>query len=1295
MSINPVISNYPATSTALTNKYTTGLLAPQQQSSVLQALNRLPLPRPASQSNIINPMLLYDMARANRGMMPLTARQSAAAARTLATGKPATPPRREGFFRSAIGDLRAMVSSIPKLPGALIHEATQLDDAVGQLPQAIAEGSNPIQALGNVANLPGFRMVPGAFVAGAFGDEGQGVQQLLAHPLFTALDVLPLAQGIAKSTRVARTAEEAYRAQVNATVAARTAEGLAPGTAVIPNAPRPLQTALTRTVDEAGNVVPNMFGRGIQQATDAFTSTTPGNLMQQAFRERLTSRVMNRADTGLREAAIPEIPTANLRLNIPSTTDTTTPLAIRDLSANLQTRLKSELERTGMTPDAFYNRVTMSELPDGTPLPPEQMLDLSPELRAIARETRDLKAREAAYTSTVPGGTREVGIGGVNEVFDQRTAQRLSKLQRTESVAREMSEARQAALATADSPSPLTVEQIDSRIANLESRADIPSAIKRDLTQLYQAARENADFGLRDEITRAIPVIRTLEREYKTIPRLIDHLKAGRWGEANRGLRALARTRHGRALPLDLEEMQARISGLVGHERALSRTSKFTPKYAERKAALARKAEAVSVPARFDDLVQSTQRESTRAIIRDRFSTAPDLDSLIKLADEGIYDHLSARDPEFASILRKDQAAARATWQALRDAGHDPIFMQRVTPQQAARQPFIRVADHPTTLQSVKARMMDATPYVRDVGVILNQAQLDILQQLSTDAALTDIATSFGRTRASLIEELTPRLLKRADSEVPMRSRLDAMIRQRWEKFDPASYGGGGKAVFSIEGAEDIYIPRAMAANLKRMYEVKPNKLSAVIDPVTKAFRTSVLPFALRWHLNNTIGGAIVTAINDPRAFLELPDVIREMWGQRKNPHLAAERIMPEGAPPSGFGMTMGPDRARWDVDAGSPIRDRIAASAQFASGSTLRKLYDQARDSRLSAIPEGLKKFTEASYGVNQFVDDIYRASLSRSSMKRLMGKGWSEDAAEALTVQSLRRSFQAWDDMTPMERSVMRSVVPFYGFAAWATKFVLRYPLDHPLRASILGSITRAELTDAMTGLPEYIRDMILLGDPRANSTVKALNLSPFNPFGGVPSMFTVAGFTGQLNPVISGVLESIGVDTRSGGPLLYPELRYDPETGRMVADPAGNVVSNILGNTIPQLSGISALLGWNDEFNDTLKRDPSAAGRMLFSNFGLPVIFRKVNVGDQLIKSELARLEDQDTARKEALRTGNLGILNDFPGLAAYGEQLRQLEAAGQLDAFRPTGEQGQPGIPSQAGVAYAAQAALTGS
>lgn len=1304
MSIQPVVPNLPAATTAFTNKYTTGSLAPQNQSAILSALSQLPLPRPATPTNTINPLALYEATRANRGISPLTPRQSAAALRTLATGKPATPPRRQGFWKSALGDLRSLVGGIPKLPLSLYHEATQLPNAPEAISRAVSESSSPLNAIGNIAAAPGVRMVPGAFIAQQLGgDTGQGLQGILAHPLFSALDVLPAASAAARALPVSRAA----RAEVAATNAARAQQaaattGAAGNARLLPN-PRPLATALTRTLDESGAVVPNRLGRALAESTDAFYSTSAGRGFQATFKERDVPRLESRFTSTLRKMANLDNPRSSLPQSING----------RSIAPELDLRdrviqVTRQMENAGI--DAarsteLYDMATNPRLPDGTPTSIDRLPGLTDAEQAVLTEIRDIQAERARLTEG--DLTRTVTIDGTPEVYDIPTARKLSAIQQSATTAREFARAREAVL----NPQSINRDAIVQAISDIETRRASGSLSKStadDLTRTYRAALDEQGW-VWDEATDTlqqvarptmndlITALNPYRTRYPTIPRLIDHLQRGMWSTARKELDQFAATRAGQValdtLPFDIDGLKAELSRLIARDRTLARTSKFTPKYLERIERLQSRAETRAVPARYASSVQSAAERAITARVRETYTGSPDLDAMVEMASNRVYDAISELGPREVRLLQRE---ARESWRALRDAGHDPIFFSRVTPSQRARLPYIRVSDAPVTPAAAKARMWDATPYARDMGVALTSDAMQLLQRRATDAFLTEFSTTYGRTRASLVADLYPRATQRAAASpsISVQSHLDNLINERWAKWDANKFlRGKATPAFAVEGAEAIYVPRVMSENIDRLYSPPLPKLTAAFDPIMRVFRTSVLPLAPRWHIYNAIGGAVMTAIEDPMAFRYLPGVIKEMWGNRGAPG-SHSPLHIEGAPPAGFG-TMPAEVRAWDAEvrATSPLKDRLAASHNYAAGRKMAEWFDTAREGRISKLRTKGARALEKSYTANQMVDDMYRSAIGISAKNRVLRRGASAELADAAAVSAIRRVFQSWDEMTPMERSIMRSVVPFYGWSSHILKYAMKYPFDHPLRVSILGSFARAELTDAMTGLPDYIRDMVLIGDTRANGVVRALNVGPFNPFRDLPSNFTVAGFLGNLNPVLTGVLESVGVNVQQGGPTLYPELRYDPETGRLVADPSGNLASNILGNVLPQTNLFTALIGQNEAFNQTLARDPAAAGRQLMSNLGIPVLFRDINVGEQLIRAEMARFEDQDLARREALRTGNLEMLGDFPGLAAYGEQIRALNAAGQLDQLRP--QTGAPGAASGAGLAYAAQAGLTGS
>lgn len=1314
MTIQPVVPNLVGATRALENKYTlggNGALA--DPSAVITALNSLPQGRayrPATTTNVLSPLALYDQARANRGLSPLTTRQTAQVLKTLQTQQPATPPRRQGFLSSALSDLRALVGGIPKLPISIYNEVQKLPDVPGEAAEAVARADNPLQAVGNLAAVPGIRMIPGTFVANQLlGDRESGAQGgagLLAHPLFTALDLLPAAEAAA-ATRPVVAAE---RAAVTAANEAKIAQAVeltgAAGNARIAPRPNALRTALTKKL-EGGEVVSTNLGKLTGGATEAFFSTPTGRAFQATFKERDLPRLESRYTAALRAA--PDQAAAG---TLPARLGTR---GIEREGALLQhaDAIKAAIDDANLPPGRSDELFRLADDPDAHGvLIPEQLPGLTDKESAILTEIRGFQDERARITEG--DLTRQLVVNGRAEVFDLPTASKITGARRVADTAREHVAAREAVF----NPASLGADPVARRDAILSRIDDVAArqaggALNKGTAELlirtYNEALDEAGW-LRDEQTGVLSqvarpsmddltvALRPLERRYPTIPRLIDHLKNARWSEARRDLDSFSQTRAGGVLvdqlPFDIDGLKTELSRQIKRDRTLARTSRYTPKRLERAESVVAKVERDALPARF---VSTAQRKADEAIterVREVYSGSPDLDRFVDMAANRVYGPLTEITTAEVRALQRE---ARASTQALADAGLDPIFFSRVSPQARQRLPYIRVSDSPVTPAAARARMWDATPFQTDMGVALTSDAMQLLQRRGVEGFLDEFETTYGRRRGDLEAELFERAKSRASATpgISAQSHLATLMDERWAPWDASKFGGKRTSpALSISGRDTVMVPRVMAENMERLFTPPLPKLTAAFDPVMKVFRTAVLPLAPRWHIYNTIGGAVMTAVQDPAAFRYLPEIISEMWGSRKAAGGAGARAPHiEGAPPAGFGTVPAEVRA-WDAEvrATSPIKDRLAASHNYAAGRTLSNWFNSAREGRLGKITDGAKRAVEKSYTANQMVDDMYRSAIGTSTRRRALAKSATAEMADAAAVASIRRVFQSWDEMTPMERSIMRAVVPFYGWSSHILKYAMRYPFDHPLRVAVLGSLARAELADAATGLPEYIRDMVLIGDTRANGIVKGLNVGPFNPFRDVGSFFTTAGFLGNLNPILTGVLESVGVNVQQGGPSLYPETRYDPETGRLVADPKGNLGSNILGNVLPQTELLTALVGRNESFNATLQRDPEAAGRLLLSNLGVPVLFRDINVGEQLIRSELARMEDQDTARKEALSTGNLSMLQDFPGLNAYAAQVMALEDAGELDQLRP--ESGQPGAPSGAGIAYAAQVALLG-
>ena len=351
-----------------------------------------------------------------------------------------------------------------------------------------------------------------------------------------------------------------------------------------------------------------------------------------------------------------------------------------------------------------------------------------------------------------------------------------------------------------------------------------------------------------------------------------------------------------------------------------------------------------------------------------------------------------------------------------------------------------------------------------------------------------------------------------------------------------------------------------------------------------------------------------------------------------------------------------------------------VGGVRDYMVGKKLRTMYDARQaskeaagavsgDSRFGGMFKGV---VEKSYALNSYVDDHIRAMRYLAEYDKQIAKGVDVAHAEYMAVGKARQILQDWLGQTPFERNVIKSILPFYGFIGHAMRFVLRYPLDHPLRAEFMAKLAEAEMEDNNMGLPGRFMSMLFFGKPDSKGNQHSFNLGPFNPFGDVANSMTLAGFLGNTNPVIQTMFQMVGID--QGTAELYPSLRYDPNTGRMEAVHPG-FLESMVGNTIPQASGVLALMGMNSQFNDMLQRDPDSAGRYLLSAMTVPTLERQYNIPQEQFAAELAREKSQQSTLNDALKSGSWSDAMKYPSLVAYLRALDNLPAD-QLQPFAPT-------------------------
>jgi len=255
---------------------------------------------------------------------------------------------------------------------------------------------------------------------------------------------------------------------------------------------------------------------------------------------------------------------------------------------------------------------------------------------------------------------------------------------------------------------------------------------------------------------------------------------------------------------------------------------------------------------------------------------------------------------------------------------------------------------------------------------------------------------------------------------------------------------------------------------------------------------------------------------------------------------------------------------------------------------------------------------------------------------------------------MEAVRRTFVGYASFTPIERQAMRTLVHFYSYLGHAARFIGRYPLDHPFRASVAAHIADAE-RERLGALPDSYLSMIGLGGVDDAGHQRMLSLRPFDPFGDMADLLSVGGWLAAMNRVIATALQQVGVVR--GEAELYPTMRYDPETGRMKAVPPG-FLSNLLHNTVPPAGLVTAALGLNPKINELAQREPSAVTGALLGTAGIPRLVRDVNVVEERFRGEVNRKRATNDVRPEAMRSGGWRETLRYPTLQDYYDQLQQM-------------------------------------
>ena len=1224
----PIDPRYRDHLTSLTNKY--------RELSPFVAQ----LPEPVRES-----LIRLDAGRVARGAPPLTRRQTILAATTAATGEPQTPaPERDplNVLGNIRGDIRDILRSIPRLPVAAFQEAMALPRIGEHMAEAQGQGMNPLAA---ILTAPGVRLLPGAYTFGNIMQGTTGLRELITHPVQTFLDVLPFANRAAAATRTGRLLTEAAE---QAGRRPRPLTGMLTNRAVIDPAtgqPTLARTRLGTLIDEART------NWRLGQTLDAAFGRTSRDIMR--YRGQLEARYKALAQGFATpadeiEAFLPRIQQMFERHA------KTYPQLLDESEAGAAWRAQ--------VAEDFARGDTAKYDPSFVADYREIVDDIGREAvnRGILGEyqgeiyplhvARQLRAREARVNTTRrliaarneyinPSGTLTVDQmrAMVDDLFNEPTHTGRSHVAR-------------AMMHVLDAYG-IPIDNIRSALASLHRSRGNWVGVRAAFDDALAIAQQQQTLTPRRSLTEIIDILdKSGARKDPQVAILKKAVAGGRRNEVTAALKNL----YSRKPPHFPDNLWP---GLRDDIRSASRRMEFdmkvgkkaTDKRLQAQEKALQDAIARTPPARFDALLADEMRRRIENVAIKPGMSADEAAQIVTAIQERRWQAVfPGMDPaDIESYLRTVESEVKQTWQDLRAAGHDPIFVHKVSPARATSAQTGNINPIPVSPSQGKERALDLSPSVNDLQLALTHQAGELLQQMYRERFVEHVIDAAGKPEAQLRQELAPfaRMRAQMDPTLDFEGHLQEIIRQRFRRFNPdeAGYSWGGVRLDKYR-QDTWYLPIAVADNLQRLTK-PPSMIARTLEPFTDVFRYNVIGLSPSVIVNNFLSNAVATlAEAGPGPF--------KYWSQARE-WLRDPRLIPD-------------ERLKALILSDNPVLPTVNRNswlkphnfAKFVAGHNAAKVfYESAAANAIRRGKSALDGVVEKSTRLQSLGDNIYRAMIYMDEYDKLIKRGKTAEQAALGAIEQVNRVIVDYTAFTPIERQAIRTIIPFYSFMGHAMRFVMRYPLDHPVRAAIVSKLAAAE-KERLGALPDEFLGYLPLPFGGGDGKKTMIPLRPFDPFGDISDMFSIAGWLGATNPLIQTALESVGV--RQGQADAYPTMRYNPDTDRMEPVRPG-FLPTLIENVIPRAGLLTAPLGLNEVQNELRQRDPAAANRQLLQMAGIPTLWRSIDVPREQMEAELARQQSERDVRNAALRSGDWREALRYPNLRAYFDQVLTLESA----------------------------------
>jgi hypothetical protein len=262
--------------------------------------------------------------------------------------------------------------------------------------------------------------------------------------------------------------------------------------------------------------------------------------------------------------------------------------------------------------------------------------------------------------------------------------------------------------------------------------------------------------------------------------------------------------------------------------------------------------------------------------------------------------------------------------------------------------------------------------------------------------------------------------------------------------------------------------------------------------------------------------------------------------------------------------------------------------------------------------------------------------------------------EQTHAIGMQTVSEVMGDLRHMTPLERTILTKIFPFYGWTKHVLRYVMSYPFDHPYRAQIIANIAEQSSQDTASGLPLRIQLLTMLGQPDAYGNVTAIDTKALNPFRDTANYASLTGLFESLNPAITGFGALVDPQISFAGQNAYPTITFNSVYGISSAGAGGNIY-NAAEQFVPQISGLDQAFNLSGQYAYLKSSSPQEFSKKIFESFGLPFTPEQLNLRQIAAQQEADRYKQAAQAGYEAATNPSSNALAGYPANAQIPDPL----------------------------------------